>query len=1121
MAVSLFDGTSMESQWQLFRMQLINWGTFDGVAEAYFANDFNEAAVTVVSGASGTGKSTLQDAYDEIMMRAPRFNAASNVGGRGVGAGFGSGKRTLHTYARGMLDSVYDEASQTEVARVLRDDSCARWTAIGATFVDGLNNYFTAAKLYYLVPGCDKVDAGNTWFVTANEMLDLSVLESIAERKFDKRALGKALPRARQHASRSEFLNCVYKSLDIGDEDAGQALMELLARIRSGKDFKTVSALFNTLVLELPKTYQCADTAIEEFDNHSKVHEQMLQTLEQRRILEPIVERKHSFDEAQATCILCDAVGSAKDPASSLSFWLAKRRLHVITEVRACVESDIASSKDKLNSARLQAQEAEVLIKQLAAQIEEAGGSRARTLEGRIEATKRECETRRAAFERLSAHALEGGIKVPEDAESYEKLQIASQKYLTDYKEQERQIGEERDKLAVEESKVKEETATLRSDLEYYQNHHGNIPRELSEARDKMAQAAGMRACELPFAGELMEVADGEERWRDAIEICLHGLSRTVLVDREQYDELSCAIDPVRLNVRVNFRGVDLSNKTFAQGQTGGVASKLCLDDKSLFAPWLSRTLADENHDALCVESPSDLYGDGLRITEAGQMRRKYRGSHGRSRADRNVIGFTNEATIARLIERLAQLNNDNERIIQQKQVLESKRSEALLRQRASELLVETPFESIDVIGVRKELASLEQDLQEFLSGNVQLARLREELGQAEQCKMECVKRVGAQEDALGRHEEELRILQSEADSLALPAELVISDEHLHHIESIAVKKASAYHSARDLHASFAQFVQAVDEENKQMGLKAAKTAEADKKVIESALAQFQSRWYDPNRGTTIESYADYAAILAEIEHQGIDEQEALWKSKMLGWIREDLVPLRRSFDLAVQEMQDRIEPINAILSDLPFGADGGRLRISLRTRESKRVSEFRSMLGDLAGAATAQDIDMVSFYDKIKGFMEQIRPGSVDRDIFLDRRRHVEISAKASWPAELEREDSYYNSLAGKSGGEVQELVAFILGSALLYCLGGEAGSKPAFAPVMLDEGFIKADSKFTARAVSAWKSFGFQLIVATPEDKFQSIAPYASACVYMTKNAGGVSRVSQAKLDDRDSHA
>jgi uncharacterized protein YPO0396 len=1118
-AGSLFDGTTLENQWQLYRVQLINWGTYDGVAEAYFANDFENAAVTVISGASGTGKSTLQDAYDEIMMRAPRFNDASNVGGRGAGSGYGSGKRTLHTYARGMLDSVYDEAAGAEVARVLRDNSCSRWTAIGATFVDGLGSYFTAAKLYYLVPECDSVDGNNTRFLTANELLDLSVLAQVAGQKFDKRSIEKVLPGARQHNGRSEFLTCVYKSLGIGNEDQGQALMELLARIRSGKDFKTVSALFNDLVLERPKTYDCADKALEEFDSHSKVHEQMLKSLEQRRILEPIIERKKAYDQALATSAVCASVGEASLATSPLGAWLAQRRAQVIEEVRQAVEQEAAAAQTQLEMARQRVQEADALVKQLSAQIEEAGGKEVKTLEARIEAAKQQHEARKASLANLKRVLAQAEMEVPQDAESFQQATQVARAFLAGYEELTNRFTEERDALTVKGAALQKEAQEVRSDLAYYQNHRGNIPRELSEARDAMAQASGLRPEDLPFAGELMEVRQGEEGWRDAIEICLHALSRTVLVDRAHYDELSKRIDPVRLNTRIQFRGIDVSDESFETGQAGGIASKLSLDKKSPFAPWLSRTLANDQHDALCVNSAEDLRGEGLRITKAGQMRRKFKGSHGRARADRNVIGFSNEATIARLTERLAHLATDDTRLTSEKAAIEAERNKAQAKEKASDRLLETQYDQVDVTGSAAQVQALEQQLAEFLKGNVRLSELREQLAAAEQEKNECVKREGAEEKEFERLQQEAQTLQSEAESLnAAPPSL--THEQRTHIETIAARKADAYQSARDLHKSFSLFMRAVDDENKEMGAAATSQAETNKQAIERAFAQFQSRWHDPNRGETIESYAEYASILAEIQHQGIDEQEAQWKSKMLGWIREDLVPLRRSFDLAVQEMQDRIDPINDILANLPFGADGGRLRISLRTKESKRVSEFRRALGEYAGNATA-DFDVVSFYNSIKGFMDQIRTGSIDRDAFLDRRRHVEISAKASWPVELERQDSYYNSLAGKSGGEVQELVAFILGSALLYALGGEAGSKPVFAPVMLDEGFIKADSEFTARAVSAWKRFGFQLIVATPEDKFQSIAPFAAGCIYITKNAKGVSRISQTKLVAQDAAA
>ncbi len=95
------------------------------------------------------------------------------------------------------------------------------------------------------------------------------------------------------------------------------------------------------------------------------------------------------------------------------------------------------------------------------------------------------------------------------------------------------------------------------------------------------------------------------------------------------------------------------------------------------------------------------------------------------------------------------------------------------------------------------------------------------------------------------------------------------------------------------------------------------------------------------------------------------------------------------------------------------------------------------------------------------------------DRDRLLDVRRHVEITA--------ERYDnsgtlllSVHCSLGGKSGGESQELVAFIVGAALRFRLGDEARERPRFAPVFLDEGFIKADAEFAGRAVAGLEGPG-----------------------------------------------
>jgi uncharacterized protein YPO0396 len=129
--------------------------------------------------------------------------------------------------------------------------------------------------------------------------------------------------------------------------------------------------------------------------------------------------------------------------------------------------------------------------------------------------------------------------------------------------------------------------------------------------------------------------------------------------------------------------------------------------------------------------------------------------------------------------------------------------------------------------------------------------------------------------------------------------------------------------------------------------------------------------------------------------------------------------------------------------------------------------------------------------------------PGKSDRVKLLDVRRHVEVYAVEypvgadTWPAREHRQ------LGSASGGESQELIAFIIGSALRFRLGDELRARPRFAPVFLDEGFVKADSEFAGRAVSAWRELGFQIIVGTPEDKFTGLERHMESFIVVYKDA------------------
>ena len=82
---------------------------------------------------------------------------------------------------------------------------------------------------------------------------------------------------------------------------------------------------------------------------------------------------------------------------------------------------------------------------------------------------------------------------------------------------------------------------------------------------------------------------------------------------------------------------------------------------------------------------------------------------------------------------------------------------------------------------------------------------------------------------------------------------------------------------------------------------------------------------------------------------------------------------------------------------------------------------------------------------------------------------------------------------------------MAFIVGAALRYQLGDESRTRPRFAPVFLDEGFVKSDSEFAGRAVGAWQRLGFQLIIGAPLDKVTALEPHMDVILGVSKSASG----------------
>jgi len=135
---------------------------------------------------------------------------------------------------------------------------------------------------------------------------------------------------------------------------------------------------------------------------------------------------------------------------------------------------------------------------------------------------------------------------------------------------------------------------------------------------------------------------------------------------------------------------------------------------------------------------------------------------------------------------------------------------------------------------------------------------------------------------------------------------------------------------------------------------------------------------------------------------------------------------------------------------------------------------------------------------------INRIRRSAPDFADLVDVRNHVRVSAEKI-TADNGEHVALYDHIGEKSGGESQELIAFIVGAALRYQLGDADSSRPRYAPVFLDEALIKADAHFTARAIGAWRGLGFQLVIGAPIDKYSAIEPHIDVEYDILKDTSG----------------
>ncbi|WP_194764045.1 ATP-binding protein [Microbacterium sp. UFMG61] len=1095
----LIPSTSRGQQWVAEELQLINWGGYDGGPHRVrFSPD-----ATLLCGGSGSGKSTLMDGYIALMMpHTTPFNGASNGGV--TGRPRGEEQRNILSYGRGKIDeSRTDEGTKL---RVLRGDGEDTWSAVSMTWLDHDGSRFTAVRGWYIPADARTLEDTTRLRATIDGPFDLAGLEQAASHRLsDTAARSVGLDPV---ATDREFSARLHAVLGIGAAGSGAKAISLLARIQAGQQITTVDDLYKKLVLEEPETMATADAVVAHFDELESTRTRMLIAKQQVAALEPIRGISERITAAVERMQVVDEVGVFADTTSLAALWSAERRLDLLREV----EGDLRDRTQALQSA---VREKHALI--AAAELEreglldvlrQSGGDRLETAQRELRAVERRLEDVQRERARFDAVVRDLGSEVT-SASEFENLLGRVRGELRDGG-----LRAARAAFAEAESErrsAERELALVSAERERTEALRGSIPAHLHESRALLAQAAGLSASELPFVGELIEVRTEFEPWREAFNLALGGFARTLLVDAAHLQRFRSAIESVRTPERLSYEGVQTGLPEVRASDPRTLPARI--DHRSTpFVGWLQQRLL-ERFAFVCVDSSAELAVHPRALTLAGQVSQGDRGSHG-GHGRSNMLGFSNSRRLRELDEQRAELEARRAAATVAAADAESRldRLDATAKARAK--IEDLSWDQIDVDAVaaerqrwlaveaevtddNPEIADLKTQAEEFRRRAARLrdeaARLGGELTVAQDRWVEvtdrvdeCQRVIDAAETAEVSLEERHRAFLDARFLGADSAVDVTASERLAHLDSALRTAATRLLEERTAAAS------AHAEQREQM---------------RRLMTGFLERWDtltilpDPD-----ESVAEFESILDALQTNGLHELESEWRDSLLKLSGNDLTSLDSTLSRSLREIKTRIDPINRIMEELPFYDDEHRLQISPRENQSEARRRFRRELREVRGLidAAATDAERENVYRRMSRLIARMRRTAPDFAELIDVRNHVRVSAERVHAVTREHV-ALYDHIGEKSGGESQELVAFIVGAALRYQLGDAGAARPRYAPVFMDEALIKADAHFTKRAIGAWRGLGFQLVIGAPNDKYSAIEPHVDVEYDILKDTRG----------------
>lgn len=1074
-------------QFKLARIQLFNWGTFSGISDFSIAPDG-----FLFVGPNGSGKSTVLDAHTTLLT-APRwmgFNTASKESERSK-----EPDRNYASYIRGAW-SQKTESQGEHAVQYLRNGTT--WSALAETYVTGTGKTVVLAQMFWIRGnGSASADVSRRFFVL-ERAFDVRELEVIAQADFDLRKVSHPIDGALVTDKFSAYQERFQRLLHIESDQA----LRLLHKTQSAKNLGDLNVFMRDFMLDAPDTFGLAATLVTEFQELRDAHAAVNTAKQQLEMLEPALLQLERYrelgQELKATQEILDGLNTFREV--TLKGLLEKDHLRVaeLLEKARLKAERLKKASETLN------QEWNELLKARAGH----GGGAITRLELLIGSLTENLPgiTRRYQSAVKDFKTLE--LEFAKDETDLTTKIFQAQEVLQSVNVQLSTFQKSSEQLVIDINELRKEAARLHIETESLRKHPSNIPANMLRVRARMAKALNYEENELPFAGELMEVKPAEKAWSGALERVHRGLALSILADESQAKKIARWLETENTGERLVY--LRMSSRTLGDLTVHPKSSlnKIAIKDGP-YKNWLRDELK-AGFNFVCVDGADELHHYAKALTVNGQIKgsnTRYE-KDDRSRIDdrsRWVLGFDNSEKLALFEEEGRKTLEALDELLDKKSKLELTKGELGAKSRSAQNVVNLVWDEIDKTGVESRLNQATFELEKERKANPGLADLDTAIAEKEKERNTANEdAVSAQSDYSGYGKELARIntrleeLNQELLSHPLP------DAH----DDFLIGKLAALPRKTTLD-NLDSNIRAISE-----GLRAdmqgtsAKQATAQA-AIERQFLQFTLKWPADSGGldAKLASALDFEDKYNAIKKDGLpgftQRFLTLWHQQS----SQKVVMLQSQLDRERKAIADRLEIVNESLAHMAFN-EGTHLVIESSNRNHEDIKQFKASLKEilensLTKVESEEELeDVERRFGKLNPLVQRLNSEeTVDRNwrnLVLDVRMHVEFVAREL--DEAGEEIEVYVSSAGKSGGQKQKLAATCLAAALRYQLGGTDRGVPVFSTVALDEAFDKSDGDLTAIAMEVFRSFGFQMLVATPLTKVMTLEPFIGGACFVS---------------------